>query len=77
MDKHGARPGSIFPKATGNPTSKNMQGQFHLDDILTHPSSIIRQYNRPKYGNVTDIKIPGNRGVRYSQTGDFIMFLEP
>ncbi len=35
LDKHGGRPGSFFPKARGSQTTKNAQGQFHLDDILT------------------------------------------
>lgn len=77
LDKHGGRPGSFFPKAMGNPANKNMQGQFHLDDILTHPHSVVNERFMPKYGNIIDIKIPNNRGVRYSQNGDFIMFLEP
>jgi hypothetical protein len=77
LDKHGGRSGSVFPKATGNPASKNAQGQYHLDDILTHPNSIIKQHMRPKYGEVIDYRIPGDRGVRFSKNGDFIMFLEP
>ena len=39
LDKHGGRAGSVFPKAAGNPASKNLQGQLHLDDILTDPRS--------------------------------------
>ena len=39
LDKHGNRVNSPFPIATGNPASKNMQGQFHLDDI-SNPSAI-------------------------------------
>lgn len=54
-----------------------MMGQFVLDEILTHPDAIIKQHYRPKYGNVIDIRIPDSRGVRFSQEGDFIMFLEP
>ena|ERR1700722_1629744 len=38
LDKHGNRPNSPFSKATGNEISKNNQGQFHLDDVLTHPN---------------------------------------
>jgi len=54
-----------------------MQGQFQLDDILTHPNSVTKLYTRPKYGDIIDIQIPGGRGVRLSQANDFIMFLEP
>ena len=42
LDKHGGRPGSIFPKAIGNILSKNAQGQYYLDDILTHPYTVLR-----------------------------------
>ena len=77
LDKHGGRRGSTFPKATGNTANKNLQGQFQLEDILTHPSSTVRRHVRPKYGEVIDIQIPGDRGVRFSSTGEFIMFLEP
>jgi hypothetical protein len=77
IDKHGNRPNSVFPKATGNPLNKNIQGQYQLDDILTHPKSVIIDRSLPKYGNVIEVKIPGCRGVRFSPTGDFIMFLEP
>ena len=44
LDKHGSRPGSPFPKPTGNPASKNIQGRHHLDDILTDPMGKIK-YN--------------------------------
>ena len=77
LDKHGNRPGSVFPTAKGNPMSKNAQGQYHLDDILTHPKSITKQHYRPKYGNVTDIGMPGDRGARFSESSEFLMFLEP
>jgi hypothetical protein len=78
LQKHGDRVGSVFPRISGSPANKNVQGQFHLDDILTHPKSVIERYNRPRYGgDVIDIKIPGNRGVRYSKDGEFIGFLNP
>lgn len=77
LDKHGNRPGSVFPKATGNQEMKNMQGQAQLDTILNHPESIIKQHNHPKYGNIIDVRIPNDKGVRFSELGEFIMFLEP
>jgi filamentous hemagglutinin len=78
LDKHGGRPDSVFPKATGNPASKNMQGQYQLDDILTNPTGTIKRCNRPRYGGeVIDIKIPEDRGVRFSADGEFIGFLNP
>lgn len=61
LNKHGGRHGSFFPKAIGNPAAKNMQGQYHLDDILTSPNNIVIQ--------------DSNRGVKiYSQDGRGLYF---
>lgn len=73
LDKHGNRPGSIFPKATGNTASKNQQGQYHLDDILTHPYS---QTKPNKFGGF-DIRKPDGAGARYYNENNFRGFLEP
>ncbi len=77
LDKHGGRPGSVFPKATGNIVSKNAQGQYHLDDILTNPDTKVSYWTHRSLGEVIDIEIPNQRGVRFSRNGDFIGFLEP
>ncbi|MDB2614432.1 hypothetical protein N9Y92_04685 [Chlamydiales bacterium] len=73
LDKHGNRPGSVFPKATGGPASKNMQGQFYLDDILTSPktTSISNRFGGK------DIYAPNGRGVRYDKDFDFKGFSQP
>ena len=54
LDKHGNRPGSVFPKAFGDIANKNALGQYHLDDILTHPETFLKIHYRPKYGEVLD-----------------------
>ena len=38
LQKHGSRPGSVFPQATGNPAAMNQQGQTVLQEILSSPS---------------------------------------
>jgi len=73
IDKHGGRAGSVFPKPVGNVAKKNMQGQFHLDNILTHPNSFSKS-NR--FGGV-DFLLPDGRGVRFYKNGQFRGFLEP
>lgn len=73
LDKHGGRPGSVFPKAIGNPASKNAQGQFHLDDILTHPQSV--SYSN-RFGG-KDIFSPDGRGVRFDADDNVLGFLQP
>jgi RHS repeat-associated protein len=77
LEKHGGRIDSVFPKATGNIANKNMQGQFHLDDILTHPQKKITQWQHRTFGNIIDVEVPGRGGARFSQQGNFIGFLEP
>ena len=63
---------SVFPKATGNAANKNLQGQFHLDDILTHPNN--RAINDGKIG--IEIYIPDGRGVYFKADGSFRGFIE-
>ena len=75
LDKHGNRPGSAFPKATGNPASKNAQGQYHLDDILTHPQSTSNYYKHRSFGDIVDIEVAERGGARFSNKGEFIVFL--
>jgi hypothetical protein len=72
LDKHGNRPNSPFPKAVGNPANKNLQGQFHLDNILTHPNNkIIR-------GDKGDIRLfsPDGKGAHFRSDGSFKGFLD-
>ena len=73
LDKHGGRSSSVFPKASGTITDKNIQGQWHLDDILTHPFGFSRHNNM---GGI-DYYRPDGSGVRYFGNGQFRGFLEP
>jgi len=72
LDKHGNRFGSPFPRATGRPTSKNTQGLFHLDDILTHPNSRIIDYGEKGF----EIYTPDGRGIHFRADGRFRGFVE-
>ena len=73
LDKHGNRLGSAFPKAFGDIANKNALGQYHLDDILTHPDGFIR-LNR--FGGIDFFK-PNGSGVRFYSDFSFRGFLEP
>lgn len=66
MDKHGGRPGSVFPKPSGSPLNKNMQGQYYLENIITHPKSNITHWQHQNFGKITDIEASGQGGVRFS-----------
>lgn len=73
LDKHGGRPGSVFPKATGNPVNKNMQGQYHLDDILIDPKSITK----PNKFEGLNYYAPDGRGACFNADGSLRGFLQP
>ena len=77
LDKHGNRFGSVFPKATGNPSSKNIQGQWYLDDILTHPQGRVHFDYHKQFGEIIDVKVPSTGGARFYRDGKMIGFLEP
>lgn len=72
LDKHGNRVGTPFPKAFGNPSSKNIQGQFHLDDILTHPN--VRVDISKRSGDIL-MYAPDGRGACFYADGIFKHFL--
>ena len=79
VQKHGDRPGSAFPKATGTPADKNALGQDIVDDILTDPTSTTATKSTGRFGDVTDVRTDGGsgRGVRYDSDGNMIGLLEP
>jgi RHS repeat-associated protein len=74
LDKHGGnRPGkSPFPQGKGNEFARNNQGQFHLDDILTHPNSKTIDYGAKGF----EIYAPDGRGVHFRMDGSFRGFVE-
>jgi uncharacterized protein RhaS with RHS repeats len=74
LQKHGSRPGSAFPPATGNAEEKNRQGQGVLEDITNNPDSTSSEGNR--FGG-TDVTSPDGKGARYDENGKFRGFLEP
>jgi stage V sporulation protein SpoVS len=77
LAKHGGRPGSAFPTPKGNPAQINRAGQDIVDDILTSPGSTTVTRHHARYGNVTEVRAPDGRGVRYDSGGNFMGFLEP
>lgn len=78
LQKHGSRAGSIFPKATGNVSAINAQGEKVLNEIITNPSvtTVTRHHARFEY--VLEYKLPSGQGARFSADGSkFIGFIEP
>jgi len=74
LQKHGSRPSSAFPPATGNADDKNQQGQGVLEDIVNDPDATSTDGNR--FGG-SDVTSPDGRGARFDQKGKFRGFLEP
>jgi hypothetical protein len=72
--KHGSRPGSVFPTPTGDAESKNKQGQEVLEDIVNDPDSTTKKGNR--FGGVNVIA-PDGKGAAFDSEGKFQGFLEP
>ena len=63
-----------MPPTGKNPKDYNEWGQYHVEDILTHPNGTSRT-SRAGY---LDYVHPDGRGVRFDpDDGSFIMFLEP
>ena len=83
LKKHGDRVGSAFPKAIGNQSAINQQGENVLKSILTNPNveKIVNDgtLSAGRYGSdCIDYQIPGGIGARFSADGTkFIGFLEP
>lgn len=72
LDKHGGRLDSVFSKATGNPASKNAQGQHHLNDILTCPKSRTIKDGEKGF----EIFSPDGRAAYFRSDGSFRGFTE-
>ena len=77
LEKHGSRPSSLYPQATGNVANKNALGNQTLDSILNNPNATSVTRHHAMYGDVLEIRIPNGMGVRFSADGNtFIGFLE-
>jgi uncharacterized protein RhaS with RHS repeats len=73
LAKHGNRPGSVFPRHVGRASDKNALGQFHLDDILTHPQTYIKPNKFEGY----NFYAPDGRGACFEVDGTLRGFLQP
>jgi filamentous hemagglutinin len=74
---HANRAGSAFPLPKGNESVLNRVGQDIVDDVLTDPAAVFKQYVHPRFGEVIDVVGADGRGIRYSIDGEFIGYLEP
>jgi RHS repeat-associated protein len=77
LQKHGSRPGSLFPKVTGNTASINAQGETMLKTIINNPSVTTVTRHHARFGNIMEIKVPNGQGARFSADGKtFYGFIE-
>jgi hypothetical protein len=76
--KHSVRSGSLFgPELKGKDPEKNAIGKGHVDEILDSNASTVEHHKQGRYGMVIDVQIPGGKGVRFTEAGEMIGFLEP
>jgi len=68
---------SVFSGAGNNPANLNRQAQFIVDDILTSPGTTSVNRHHARFGDITEMRAPDGRGVRFSRDGQFINFLDP
>jgi len=72
-EKHGSRPGSVFPPTSGNPEAINDQGQGTLEGILGEEGSTVEVDDNGR----TTVTAPDGRGVRFNPDGSMSGFREP
>ncbi|UQX88699.1 hypothetical protein M6D93_01545 [Jatrophihabitans telluris] len=72
LQKHGDRPGSVFPRSVGSAEARNAQGLGQVNAILNDPNRTVDVLDK-----VINIYGSNGAGVRYSVGGDFMGFLEP
>lgn len=77
LAKHGGRPGSAFPRPVGAPADISAQAQSVVDDILANQYRRATSFNPRLSTNVVDIFDTSGRGLRYTEEGRFVGFLEP
>jgi len=71
------RAGTFTGEVTGNVTKNTEQGMNYLNQVLDNPNTTAVVRNTKAYGDVLDIRMPDDTGVRYSADGNtFIGFLE-
>lgn len=71
VQKHGDRPGSIYPQV-GSPDERSRIGQELVEDYLTHPQA----RERVRRGGIDIFELPGGRGVSFNADDTFRGFLE-
>jgi hypothetical protein len=74
--KHTWRTGSRIPAPSGNPAAVNAAAQELVDDILTAPGGSATRRTTGRFGPVVEIRRSDGVGVRYSDSGDFLHFVE-
>jgi uncharacterized protein RhaS with RHS repeats len=72
LQKHGGRPGSVYPRIT-SPAERSRVGQELVEDYLTHPQA----RERIRRDGVRIFELPDGRGVSFRPDGSLRGFLEP
>lgn len=73
LQKHGSRPGSVFPKAPNKAVEANKMGQAILESIILSQNQLVKS---SKSGNVHIFDRPTGRGASYGPDGSLAGFVE-
>ena len=69
--------GSFLEQETSSSVEQiNLQTDLMLEEIINHPERRLVSECLERFGDVISIYDPQGRGVRYSDNGEFIGFLE-
>ncbi len=72
LQKHGSRPGSVFPNVPGK--ELNLTGQNIVNQILESPS---KQITNNRFGGLDIFDLFTGKGARFDSSNNFMGFLEP
>jgi filamentous hemagglutinin len=72
VQKHGDRPGSVYPRV-GSPAERSRIGEELVEDYLKNPN--VRE--RVRDDGVRIFELPDGRGVSFEPDGSFRGLLEP
>lgn len=73
LQKHGSRPGSVFPKAPNRAVEANKMGQAILSEIILSTNQLVKG---SRSGNLHIFDRPTGRGASYAPDGSLAGFVE-
>ena len=77
LEKHGGRPGSVWPKPTGRAQAKNARARTTIEEFLGRSDLTVIRRKSATIGNVVEVRRPDGVGLRFrSGSLDFVGLLQ-